>query len=191
MRAARFSIGSLLAVIGILAVALAALRNPSYLWANAAFTAALAAVLAAVVSTVFGRGARRAYWLGFALFGGTYLAICSTPVLRDSVCPRLVTEPMLDMLYPFAAPDGARPIGGIPGMNMTPTPQPSPWAAWTAPDRSIDFNYRIGSIRIGSPEAFRQIGHSLAALIVATLGGLFARNRYLVFARDGKPAHPA
>jgi hypothetical protein len=65
------------------------------------------------------------------------------------------------------------------------------WTAWTAPDRSIVFNNRIGSLGIGCSEAFRQIGHSLAALIVATLGGLFARNRYLVFARNGKPVHPA
>src|SRR5271155_629244 len=92
MRATRFSIGSLLMVIGILGVALAALRNPSYLWANAAFTAALVAVAAAVVNTVYGRGGRRAYWLGFALFGGTYLSIYSMPALDNSGCTRLVTE---------------------------------------------------------------------------------------------------
>jgi drug/metabolite transporter (DMT)-like permease len=109
MRATRFSIGSLLAVIGILGVALAALRNPSYLWATAAFTAALAAVVAAVVNTVLGRGARRAYWLGFALFGGTYLLILSMPALRDSVCPRIVTEAILDVIYPFMAPDAPQP----------------------------------------------------------------------------------
>ncbi len=99
MRAARFSIRSVLTVIGILAVALAVLRHPSYLWANTAFTAALAAVVAAVVNVVIGRGARRAYWFGFALFGGTHLAICTTPLLSESVCPRLLTEPMLDVLF--------------------------------------------------------------------------------------------
>ena len=77
-------------------------------------------------------------------------------------------------------------FAGIPGMNTPPTPEPSPWAAWTAPDRSFVFNNRIESLGIGSPEAYRQIGHSFAALIVATLGGLFARNRYHVCVRDGQ-----
>jgi hypothetical protein len=40
MRMPIFSIGRLLAVIGVLGIAFAALRSPSYLWANATFTAA-------------------------------------------------------------------------------------------------------------------------------------------------------
>jgi hypothetical protein len=242
----RFSIGNMLALIAILGVALAALRSPSYLWANAAFTAALAAVVAAVVNTVFGRGARRAYWFGFAIFGGTYLAICSTPGLRESVCPRLVTEALLDVLYPFMAPDvpqppppitvtaminggpvllssapgvanpaaatpafavpeiasvasgpmqtspPSRPVAALPRMwVLPPASPPGGLAAWTAPDRSIGVGYRIGSIALGSSEAFRQIGHSLMALLVATIGGVFARNRYDVYARAGQHSEPA
>jgi hypothetical protein len=244
MRATRVSIGSLLAVIGIFGVALAALRNPSYLWANAAFTTALAAVMAAVVNTVFGRGSRRAYWIGFALFGGIYLSICSMPALRDSVCPRLVTEAILDVVYALMAPDAPQasasftitamvnggpvvlsPALGVPApmpappvppialsarvgsgptqnsapalpmpalpplMIPPPPPQPDPWTAWTAPDRSIV--YGIGSIAHASSEAFRQIGHSLTALLVATLGGVFARHRYHAYARDAHPPEPA
>jgi hypothetical protein len=244
VRATRFSIGNLLAVIAILGVALAAMRNPSYLWANATFTVALAAIVAAVVNVVVGRGARRAYWLGFALFGGTYLAICSIPLLRDTVCPHLVTEAVFDMIYPFTGPDaGSRPysapvtftrtfnnanvtFNATPGAvnvapSLIPAPPPvapnvnpalspfqstyvmgpptyvvnapvsvatSPWAAWTAPDRSIGVGYQIGSINLVSSEAFRQIGHSLSALLAATLGGLFARNRYQAYTRDSEPA---
>jgi hypothetical protein len=248
MRATRFSIGSLLAVIGIFGVALAALRNPSYLWANAAFTTALLAVTAAVVNTVYGRGGKRAYWLGFALFGGTYLSICSIPALCDLVCPRLVTEAILSVIYPFMAPHTPSPSSPFPatavinGSLVTFSPAPvttvpapamlappialvgsgpaaaapllasppawipppvpplppvsilppisDPWTAWTAPDRTPAV-YRVGSITYASSEAFRRIGHSLAALLVATLGGVFARNRYHVYARDGRPPEPA
>jgi hypothetical protein len=231
-------------VIGILGVALAALRNPSYLWANAAFTAALMGVVAAVVNSIVGRGARRAYWLGFALFGGTYLAICSTPVLRDSVCPHLVTEAIFDMVYPLMAPASPQlppapvlitgtlsfttdtmtltsvpatpppqplrqspseignsnpsiPTFDVPPAPVTtfiqtqPPPPPSPWSAWTAPDRSIGVGYALGSINLVSSEAFRQIGHSFMALLVATLGGVFARYRHYVCACDREPAAPA
>ncbi len=104
MRAPRFSIGTLLAMIAILGVALAALRSPSYLWANVTFTVALLAVTAGVINSVLARSARRAYWLGFSIFGGTYLAICSAPGLHDTVCPRLATEALLDCIYPLVTP---------------------------------------------------------------------------------------
>ena len=47
MRLPRFSIASILAVIAIFAVALAALRSPSYLWANVTFSLALCALVVA------------------------------------------------------------------------------------------------------------------------------------------------
>ena len=45
MRLPRFSIASILAVIASLAVALAALRSPLYLWANVTFSLALVALV--------------------------------------------------------------------------------------------------------------------------------------------------
>jgi hypothetical protein len=60
------------------------------------------------------------------------------------------------------------------------------WTAWNSPDRLIGVGYRIGSIALASSEAFRQIGHSLTALLVGTLGGVFARYRYLR-STDGSP----
>ena len=92
MRRPHFTIASLLAVIGVLGIALAALRNPSYLWANVTFSLALAALVLATINAVYGRGARRAYWLGFTLCGGTEPSDLLVPGLRESVCPRLATE---------------------------------------------------------------------------------------------------
>jgi hypothetical protein len=253
MRGPRFSIGTLLAVIAILGVAMAALRNPSYLWAALTFTAALLAVLAATASAIFARGARRAYWLGFSLFGGTYLAICTAPGLHDAVCPRLATEALFDFLYPLMAPAdpvaptltaqlvaptatfALQPLSPPPAAPSTPatpyyqwqddlvapatpnnpipppapgtpvpwTVQPGPapvpitvvwnanlvspplsrWAAWTQPDRTVGVGYTIGTVSLVSSEAFRRIGHSLSALLLASLGAAFARNRYEAHAR--------
>jgi hypothetical protein len=109
MKLPRFSIGSILAVIAILAVALAALRTPSYFWANVTSSLALAAIVVAIINVVYGRGAGRAFWLGFALCGGIYFGICSIPGLRESICPRLVTEVALDLLYPHLSPPGGTP----------------------------------------------------------------------------------
>jgi hypothetical protein len=85
MRRPRLSIGSALTIIGILGVALAAFRDPSYLWANVTFSTAFAALVLAIVNVLYSRGARRAYWAGFALCGWAYFAICSVPGLRESL----------------------------------------------------------------------------------------------------------
>jgi hypothetical protein len=109
MKIPRYSIGSILAVIAILAVALAALRNPSYLWANATSSLALGALVVAVVNVIYSREGGRAYWVGFSLCGGIYFSVCTIPVLHDSVCPRLMTEAALDLLYPQVSPASAVP----------------------------------------------------------------------------------
>jgi hypothetical protein len=92
---------------------------------------------------------------------------------------------------PTQNPAPPSPIPVLPPLLIPPpAPRPDPWAAWTTPDHTAGVN-RTGSIASASSEAFRQIGHSLTALLVATLGGVFARNRYHVYARDGHPPEPA
>jgi hypothetical protein len=100
MRRPRISIASVLVVIGIVGVALAAHRNPSHLWANGLYTLAFGTLLVAAVNVVYGWAERRAYWMGFLICGGAYFVVCSVPGLRDSVGPRLVTVAILDLLYP-------------------------------------------------------------------------------------------
>jgi hypothetical protein len=242
MRMPRFSISTLLVVIAILGVAMAALRSPSYLWANVTFTIALLAILTAVASAIVARGAHRAYWLGFSLFGGTYLAICAGPGLNEAVCPRLATETLLDFVYPLIAPKEPAPStpvavtlatlpvlpapvtappppapapGALPQLSTVPIPPPAPvaapfpgatpqppvapaafmyysyvgtsvmptqpasrWLAWTRPDRTNGVGALVGAVPLVSPDAFRRIGHSLFALLLAVLGAAFAKNRY-------------
>ena len=224
MRRPRFSIASLLVVIGILGVALAALRNPSYLWANITFTMAFASLVLATVNAIYGRDARRAYWLGFTVSGGAYFAVCSLPGLRDSVCPRLATEVIFDLLYPNMAPPippapsqppamagvGMGNYGSMMGQMMmrqmmgqaggtvamrgmamsAPPVSESRWSAWNEPDRSIGVGYQIGTVSLVSSEAFRQIGHSLATLLAAVLGGVYARSRYQAWAARDMPQEP-
>jgi hypothetical protein len=207
----RFSIGRLLKLIAVFAVGLAALSNPSRLWASTTYTVAAVAIVAGVSNAILGRGARRAYWIGFALFGGAYF--CLTHGSN-----RLVTETMLDLLYPHVtrqlpqatlftlsaqpafAPTPVPPaqllapppaavgtpfqVGAYapPQLSIAPvsiSPAVSAWDYWTKPDRDVgeyatptDFSARFSSV------SFRQIGHSLAALLAATLGGIFVRWRY-------------
>ena len=141
MRLPRFSISSVLALIAIVAVALAALRSPSYLWANVTFSLALGALVVGLVNVIYGRNAGRAYWVGFSLCGGVYLAISSVPGPRDVVCPRLATEVILDFLYPHLSPSVTPAPGwttASPYLSPSVTPAPgwttvSPYTSWTSP----------------------------------------------------------
>jgi hypothetical protein len=194
MERPRFSIASLLVVIGVLGIALAAFRNPSYMWANVTFTVDFAAIVLAIINTIYGRGACRAYWLGFALCGGTYFATCTVPGIRDSVCPRLTTEMVFDFIYPHVSPPPPPPpsatqLGMVllmqnqfADMNASVAPSPptirSRWSAWNEPDRTNGDGYQVGTVKLVSSEAFRQIGHALATLLVAVLGASYAQRRY-------------
>jgi hypothetical protein len=182
MRLPRFSIGLLLIVIALCGLAVASLRNPSYLWANAMYTAAAASVVVASIQTAFGRRGRRAFWAGFVMAAGPYIVTYSVPSLRESVCPKLLTEPLLDMLYPLIAPPPAPAVTSrftIGGRQFTDWPSgPAPasrWAAWTQDDRRTGVGHRIGTIALASPEPFRQVGHCLMILACGTLGGAYAR----------------
>ena len=109
MRRPHFTIASLLAVIGILGVALAALRNPSYLWANV--TSRRHSPPSSWQSSTPSMAEEPAVpdRVGFTLCGGTYFAVCWMPGLHESVCPRLATEVIFDFLYPHIAPPSPTP----------------------------------------------------------------------------------
>ncbi len=215
MRLPRFSIASGLTLIAILAVALAALRNPSYLWANVTYSLALGAVVVAFVNAVYSREAGRAYWLGFSLCGGIYLTVCSVPVLRDSVCSRLLTETILDFLYPHLSPASSTPSsstvastsggGSLPELVVsTPFPKSGPtfvavpqppvlprWAEWTEPDRMISSRIQFATVALHSSEAYREIGHSMFTLLLGVLGANFARHRYRIIVGERPGSQPA
>ena len=73
MRKLRFNIANLLAVIFILGVGFAALRESSDLWESGVFTLTLAALLISILLAAHRLESRRAFWTGFAVFGWIYL----------------------------------------------------------------------------------------------------------------------
>ena len=65
----RVTIVGLMAAIVVCATAFAALRTASDLWAGAFYTLTAVLLLVAVLAARFRRGAERAFWFGFAVFG--------------------------------------------------------------------------------------------------------------------------
>src|SRR5262249_2668962 len=79
----RFGIANLLGLVLFLAVACAALRAASDLWESLLFSLALGLLVASVLGAVHRTGGRRAFWLGFALFGGAYLLASLIPPVES------------------------------------------------------------------------------------------------------------
>ena len=87
MRRFRFTIASLLVVVLFVALGFAALRESSDLWESGDFTLTLAALLISILFAVHHIESRRAFWIGFTLFGWIYLGLSLVPSIES----RLIT----------------------------------------------------------------------------------------------------
>ena len=78
----RFSITSILAITAVCAVGMMSLRTGGWFWARLWFSLVLVIQLTSVLGVVYRSGSARAFWIGFALFGWTYMAISVVPAFR-------------------------------------------------------------------------------------------------------------
>ena len=102
-----FSLRILSGMVLCAAFACAALRQPSNLWASLAFTVTIGVLVLGVVGILLRRGADRAFWVGFALFGWSYLALVFAPWFDKHVGPRLVTTELFSYLHRKSNPTAA------------------------------------------------------------------------------------
>jgi hypothetical protein len=187
MRRPRFTIGGLLGIVVFIAVAFAALRVATDLWDSGVVTAALSALMASLLMTVHRRDRKRTFWLGFALFGWSYLIVSLVPPVGS----RLVTTKGLAYLDSKVADRGitlARAVTASGG--TTSTWSPSPVFAFS-PDGKRLSSDQGGSLYVwdagtgkllsgpnGTTENFVRIGHSLIALVMGFFGGCLSRRLY-------------
>jgi hypothetical protein len=186
----RFTIATLLVLVVFLGISFAALREATAIWDGAILSVTIGAMLVSILLSICCAGAKRAFWLGFALFGSTYLGLTVIP----SIEPRLLTTQalvFLDSKVPgrpkpavgqtWGGPSNGTPIifqslgsggGFVPGSQVTFGPPNA--AAGGAP-----IGWR------GSTENFIKIAQSLLALFTAWSGGLLSRCLYLRAGHDG------
>jgi hypothetical protein len=192
MKRIRFNIASLLGVILIVAVGFAALRESSDLWESGIFSLTLGVLLISILLAIHRTEKRRAFWLGFALFGWIYLVLTLVP----SVEPRLITTKTLAYLD-----------SKVPRRSVTSIVVSSLRIRGTA---SGAFGNDIQNLKLaadgnqvvgiwdattgtllggwsGTSGNFANIGHSLFALLVGWLGGQLSRRRY----RSSRLADPS
>ena len=168
----RASVAMLLLVVGLMAVGFAALRVSSRLWASACVSTALLGLVGSIAAILYRRGASRAFWVGYALFGWTYFLIAFVPPL-NTMRELLVSAPALGILEEKLLddpPPPTKPGGrtGLPISNRVSSlgyTELSPWTYWTDTDRSNPF----------ASDSFSRIGHALFCLAIAPGGGAFCR----------------
>jgi hypothetical protein len=172
----RFSIASLLALVLIVAVGLAALHASTDAWDGGVFALILLTLHTSALLAVHRRGRERAFWMGFTLFGSAYLLASLVPsvesrlpssrglaYLDSKLVDRVIA---VNWAWTSIAPPGnpSQKIvfttnEGTRAQNGQATVQL--WDATSMP--------RAGSK--GSTENFVRIGHSLLAFLMALVGG--------------------
>lgn len=207
MRRFRFSIAGLLGVVLLIAVALAALRASTDTWDSGILGLILLHLLMAVLLAIHGTDRKRAYWLGFALFGWVDLIASFVPPVES----RLPTMKLLayldarirprhwsdDLLMMVDGSNVSRPQTFMAtavsqsGARIVASPPQGPvrlvrvWDTWSG-------QFQAGPS--GTPENFVRIGHSLLALVLASVGGrlsrwLYDKNLVGIVGGDDRPSN--
>ena len=82
MRRPRITIAGLLGIVAFVAVAFAALRVPTDGWDGGVFGVTPTVLLISVLLAAHRTERRRAFWIGFALFGWAYLLVSQIPPIE-------------------------------------------------------------------------------------------------------------
>lgn len=189
MKRSRLSIAGLMAVIVLIAVGFAALRNPTVLWASLIFTATVAFLATAILGSIARRGRARMTWAGVAVFGWAYLAMSFGPFPNGNGvdCPPFPTQAVNDSVK--QAMQRAEEVrfqqGAVSGFYVQ---SDSP------PQGEAILPYRVPNpspAGVPVPVAFppppgmplhavdwknhRRIGHSLGAILFGLIGAVVGR----------------
>ncbi len=77
MRKVRFTIGGFMAVVLVLAIGFAAVRNSDPTWSGMLAMLTYGSLGVAILGMVLRRGAERAWWIGYFVFGCGYMRMMS------------------------------------------------------------------------------------------------------------------
>jgi hypothetical protein len=173
-----------MAFVVLSAVGLAALRNADDVWSGLTFQAALAVVGGAALGAIFVNGEERAWWVGFAFFGGGYLALTFGPWVSDTFRLQLGTTHLIGQLrgLMFASEEQALLLE----MQQIEAELANVRAATgSTPDgtvaRSMTRNLRALQAQLAARKnaalrngPFQRVGHCLFACLSGLVGGTVA-----------------
>jgi hypothetical protein len=174
-----FSIRTIMAVIVVSAIGMAALRNADELWAGLMLLLVLVAGGIAVLGALNLLGRERAWWQGFAVFTGGYLVAVLSPVQSH-----LATTQMLIAMHPVVTSPGTGPpvypIYWRQRAQALATIESLKATGRGPADRELigamNVLANLNSQLAGTPnqDEFLRVGHSFFALLAGLLGGTVA-----------------
>jgi hypothetical protein len=184
----RFSVRSLMALVFVCAIGMAAFRGAGDLWGGILLLVALAAVGFAVMGAVILRGLEKYWWAGFAFFGGGYLALAFGPWLSDTFQPQLGTTHLLGQIHArmhpsalhngedVAALEAERGVAIESVARITRLARQANDPARVALEkRLLVLDKQIAAVKAApTHDQFQRVGHSLFALLAGLLGGTLA-----------------
>jgi hypothetical protein len=163
MKRPRITIAELTLVVLVVAIGLAAIRRGSPAWAGAMLSITFFAIISSLLGIALGRGPRRAYWLGFAVLGWTYLILMYVPWLHEKV-GRFLLAPNLFAYLEEVLHAGPQPASGLRSL---------PVGIIGAAATGGGFDPGVGGVEDFTD--FLRIGMAMEALLWAFLGGWVAR----------------
>jgi hypothetical protein len=167
----RVSLRVLMLAILVFGVSVAALRNASAAWAGALLLFTMGLLGAAVLGVVYRREARRAWWLGFGVFGWGYVTLTLSPWSSRGFDPM---NDALHALYVRLSPSQVVALESFAAATKAELGQvidSDPPAETRPPARGSETVVAIGTL---DPWAFRRIGHCLLAVLAGVVGGFVA-----------------
>jgi hypothetical protein len=185
MRRFRFHLGTLVIVVLLFGVSFEALRESNETWDSSIFTLTLGVLLTSILLAIHRAEKRRAFWLGFALFGLAYLALFLVPSIES----RLITTKGLAFIDSKVPRSIARSEVLFDDLLVENNSQPITLTVKEGTGNLIEMPVVAGSKPLfpiilagpsltrssGTTENFVRIGHSLFALLAGWLGGQLSR----------------
>jgi hypothetical protein len=178
MRRFRFHLGTLVIIVLFLGFGFAALRESNESWDSSVFSITLCVLFISILLAIHRLGSRRAFWIGFALFGWTYLGLALVPSIES----RLITTKALAYLDSGVQDafsntvQAGRTFSGSPKEHTIKAPFQGIILKSRKQDGALTSHYSalLGGAS-GRTRNFVRIGHSLFTLLVAWLGGQLSR----------------
>ena len=98
-----FSLRWLLAIVGVFAVFFAAAKRGTVVWLQIAFLITFLAMLCTILGIIWSNGQKRAFLIGFLVFGGSYFLIVLSAFCGANAIRLLPSRAVLDVLQLFGS----------------------------------------------------------------------------------------
>ena len=180
----RFTISGLMGLIVVAAIGFAGIREGTETWASVTFAVTALILLMALPCLIYSRGASRATWVGFVLFGWAYLLFIFWWPAEQLGVPPSPLRWLLDLVHDrIHAKPQYMPNPNFPGAQTLPFAMPTILGPQILKPGTTYW--------MGDERHYRQVAHCLLALAFGAFGAFWSRHVYSFQLRRSSSESPA